>query len=362
MRSRSRLLRFAFGAAALATWLFFPLPRPAQAWEGDLQAEPLHEARERELAAAQARKRTMSAVENPKVCGKCHSSCEPGRIHGGRAANALRASVTFPLTADGRVTCLTCHQAHRGGATTAESGLRIPNLKRELCLACHPTVAAEAPSIEILSPPEGALVREERLALIGRVSGRIEGHLAVRLNDATYHVEARERDFVTWLVLREGVNRCEIALGERVLWSGEIFRGESRAGVHTRNTSGHRTGSQQECLGCHDGVGGKVAAVSTEPGAALCYDCHDRLDGKRYLHGPLGVGACLVCHDPHSGYGTAHLREEQALLCGKCHAGRETVAASACMPPGKDCADCHDPHQSDTRYLLKGPKYTFLRE
>jgi predicted CXXCH cytochrome family protein len=90
----------------------------------------------------------------------------------------------------------------------------------------------------------------------------------------------------------------------------------------------------------------------------LCYGCHDRIDEKRYVHGPLAVGDCLVCHDPHRGYGAAHLRREQALLCGNCHAARENSATVVCNAAGKACVDCHDPHQSDTRYLLKGPQYT----
>lgn len=349
------------GLLNLAAALYFLLPGAARAWQGDLHAEPLHETRQHDLANANARKRTVSAVENPAVCGKCHSFCEQGRIHGGRAAAAQSGGPRLPLAADGRVTCLTCHQPHRDGSTVADGGLRIPNHKRELCVACHRPADAATPSIEIVSPPQGALVREERLALIGRISGQIAGHLTVRLNEATFHVKAGGRDFVTWLMLRDGVNRCEISLGDQVLWRGEIFRGQSSANGYARSTSGHSTGSQQECLGCHDGTGGKLAGAE-EPNSTLCYGCHEPLDGKRYLHGPLGVGACLACHDPHSGYGTAHLREEQTLLCGRCHATRGTVATSACNPAGKRCADCHDPHQSDVRYLLKGPKYTLLEK
>lgn len=362
MRSREWRLTIAAAAANLATLLFFLFPMPAQAFRGDLQADPLHEARQRKLAAVDARKRTVSVVENPRICGKCHSTCEPGRTHGGQPASAHRETFEFPLTADGRVTCLTCHQPHRDGAAAADGGLRIPNVRRELCLACHPTTTADAPTIEILSPPERALVAEERLALIGRLSAPGKGrHLTVRLNDITFHVLAEERDFVTWLTLREGINRCEIALGDRILWSGEIFHGVGTANGYRNSTVGHLTGSQRECKDCHDSADGRVARAE-ERNSVLCYECHERLEGKRYLHGPLGIGACLACHDPHGGYGTAHLRDEQSLLCGKCHAAREIATASACTPTGRGCTDCHDPHQSDTRYLLKGPKYTLLYE
>jgi predicted CXXCH cytochrome family protein len=53
------------------------------------------------------------------------------------------------------MTCLTCHQPHREGASTADGGLRISNLKRELCLACHRERDDDTPSLQVLSPPEG---------------------------------------------------------------------------------------------------------------------------------------------------------------------------------------------------------------
>ncbi|HEY5998151.1 MAG TPA: cytochrome c3 family protein [bacterium] len=352
--------RLAALTANLAACLFFLLPGPARAWQRDLQAEPLREIRQHDVTTVDERKLATDAAGNADACEKCHSACEEGRHHGGRQATAPRADVDLPLAADGSVTCLTCHRHHGDGAA-AGIALRLPNLKRELCLACHAPAPVDEPTIEILSPPERALVPEERVALIGRFSSPVGGHLTVRLNGTSFHVRAGERDFSTWLTLREGVNRCEIALGERVLWSGEIFHGDKGGGSYARRAIGHRTASQQECRECHD-EGDEKAMRTSADNAALCYECHDRHEGKRYLHGPLGVGACLVCHDPHSGYGTAHLRDDQALLCGTCHATGGGATASACNARGKNCSDCHDPHQSDARYLLKGPKYTLLRD
>jgi predicted CXXCH cytochrome family protein len=233
----------------------------------------------------------------------------------------------------------------------------MSNLQRELCLACHGGASDDQPRIRIVSPPDRTIVPEERLALIGKTSGRSPGPLAVKLNGAKFQLPVRGDAFFTWLTLQEGVNRIEIVQEERLLWAGEVFRGDGGTSGYRRRSVGHCTGSRQECLGCHDEQGAKIARNASDL-SALCYGCHDRFEGKRFLHGPLAVGACLACHDPHSGYGSAHLRDDQAPLCGTCHAPREAAATAACIVEGKVCADCHDPHQSDVRYLLKGPKYT----
>jgi len=298
------------------------------------------------------------ATDNAAVCAKCHSACENGRSHIGLSATARQSSAELPLNAEGRATCVTCHESRRHDASGAsDAHLRISNLRRELCLACHRQDAETGPRIEIVSPPEWALIQEERLALIGRVSGLSGSDLTVRLNGSEFHLQVKGGEFSTWLRLQDGVNLIEIAQLERRLWKGEVFHGETPLSGYNLIFSGHRTLNRAQCQECHlkrDELRSGVAGAAP----TLCYGCHDRIDEKRYVHGPLAVGDCLACHDPHGGYGAAHLRQEQALLCGNCHAARANVATVACNAAGKGCVTCHDPHQSNTRYLLKGPQYT----
>ena len=292
------------------------------------------------------------------MCAKCHSACENGRSHGGLSAITLPRNPALPLDSRGRTTCTTCHDSrNHGDRGVSGSHLRISNLRRELCLACHRQEAETPPGIEIVSPLDRAVVQEERLALIGRASRFTGSDLTVRLNGSEFHLHVKRGEFSTWLNLQEGVNRVEVALEERLLWKGEVFRGESSSGGYARSSSGHRTGNRAQCLECHLKMD-EVSAGGTRSAPALCYGCHDRNDRKRYVHGPLAVGDCLACHDPHGGYGSAHLRREQALLCGNCHTVRESSVMVACQSTGKGCVDCHDPHQSDTRYLLREPQHT----
>jgi len=289
-------------------------------------------------------------------CAKCHSACEDGISHAGLAPTVTRGG-SLPIDARGTIGCLTCHVAHDGD--TGGSGgarLRIANLRRELCLACH-CPEEDAPRIEIVSPLERAVVREDRLALIGRAARLPQDLLTVRLNGSAFSVHVKGGRFSTWLSLQDGVNRIEIALADRVLWEGEVFHGPGALGRYGRTSSSHGTANREECLGCHlllNGVGEGTPVAAQ----ALCYRCHDRFEGKRYAHGPLAVGDCLACHDPHGGFGSAHLRQETVVLCRTCHPGREGSPRSACDAAGEACVACHDPHQSDARYLLRGPRYT----
>jgi predicted CXXCH cytochrome family protein len=255
------------------------------------------------------------------------------------------------------VDCLTCHLPHPDGAEQASGRrLRLPNLRRELCLACH-CQQADAPRIEIISPLERAVVRDDHVALIGRASHLPEDLLTVRINGSAFSVHAKNGNFFTRLTLREGTNRIAVEQAGRALWEGEVFQGRDSSDHYGRTSSGHGTANREECLGCHvtqDGVGAGVSGGAP----THCYGCHDRIEGKRYVHGPLAVGDCLACHDPHGGFGDAHLRREAGPLCRGCHPAGEHGPATACATAGKGCVECHDPHQSDARYLLRGPRYT----
>lgn len=302
--------------------------------------------------------RSSFATDNYAMCGKCHSACENGRSHAGILASDEQAGARLPLDAEGRTTCVTCHESSRHDANGVSGGhLRISNLRRELCLTCHRQENEADSGIEIVSPLERVVVLQEHLALIGRATRLAGSDLTVRLNGAEFHLQSKQGEFSTWLRLQDGVNHIEIAQRERLLWKGEVFHGENPFGGYERTSSGHRTGNRAQCLECHL-KRDEMRSTSTGEAQVLCYGCHDRIGEKRYVHGPLAVGDCLACHDPHGGFGAAHLRQEQALLCGKCHGARENLSARACTSSGKACVDCHDPHQSDRRYLLKGPQYT----
>ncbi len=357
MRDAKGASGLAAAVAGLAASLVFFVSGLVIAGHGDAQAGVRGDFRRGDPAAESAMRVAEEAADNCANCGKCHSPCENGRSHEGLVSIGFEPAKELPLDTEGRTTCVTCHEPHRSGVAGKSALLRIPNLRRELCLACHRQETAENPRVVIVSPLERAIVQDDRLAFIGTASRLSGALLTLRLNGAEFHLHVKEDEFFTWLKLQDGTNRIEVALDERLLWSGEVFLAENATGGYDRTSSGHRTGNREQCRGCHPRDDG-MRAVTADAAPALCYGCHDRNDEKRYVHGPLAVGDCLACHDPHGGYGTAHLRREQASLCGNCHAARENARKVACGASGKGCVDCHDPHQSDTRFLLKGPQYT----
>lgn len=357
MRSFRGLARCLTAVFGLSAHLVFSVPEPAIAGQRGVRSEDAvagrHAGSAREDAALIAR----AAADSATRCVKCHNSCENGRSHEGLSAAGNQENDELPLTAEGRTTCFTCHQPHREGEAATGPRLRMSNLRRELCLACHLEKHDNDLGVQVVSPLERAVVFEDRLALIGKVSRTPGSPLTVKLNGAAFNLPLKGMEFYTLLKLRDGTNSIEVVQEGLQLWRGEVFRGENAVARYERTTSGHRTENREQCLACHQKLD-ELGATATDATRALCYSCHDRNDEKRYVHGPLAVGDCLACHDPHGGFGASHLRREQAQLCANCHAPGESATTMVCAAGGKGCVDCHDPHQSDARYLLKGPQYT----
>ena len=100
------------------------------------------------------------------TCGKCHSTCENGRSHLGLSppvSSAVRNCLSTPR--DARPASPATIPAGMKCPVMSGAHLRISNLRRELCLACHRQDTAAGPGIEIVSPLERAVVQDERLRL-----------------------------------------------------------------------------------------------------------------------------------------------------------------------------------------------------
>ncbi|MBI5418609.1 MAG: hypothetical protein HZA60_00835 [Deltaproteobacteria bacterium] len=106
----------------------------------------------------------------------------------------------------------------------------------------------------------------------------------------------------------------------------------------------------EKCAECH-GAGRKGYAVAS-PKDSLCYRCHDRVDGKKHLHGPMGSGDCTACHDPHGSSHKSLTVARPDSLCVTCHDQRSSEGHMN-KSRGKACTSCHDPHSSDRSFLQK---------
>lgn len=106
----------------------------------------------------------------------------------------------------------------------------------------------------------------------------------------------------------------------------------------------------KKCAECHPGAPKEYRVA--RPVDALCYQCHDRKDTKKQVHGPLGSGECTTCHDPHGSPHRALAVASPEVLCSTCHdqasSGKHMKQSRA-----KGCTTCHDPHASDKTFLQK---------
>ncbi|MBI2026963.1 MAG: hypothetical protein HYS98_04060 [Deltaproteobacteria bacterium] len=107
--------------------------------------------------------------------------------------------------------------------------------------------------------------------------------------------------------------------------------------------------------------------------------CHDNLENKKFVHGPVKADGCHLCHTPTPGQHKFTLYSEENKLCLQCHEefqsiknlkrGKKLTIVTEqkefqshpldFLPvPSKKknqplCLHCHDPHQSDTQGLVK---------
>lgn len=81
-------------------------------------------------------------------------------------------------------------------------------------------------------------------------------------------------------------------------------------------------------------------------------DCHDTMQTKKAVHGPVAQGNCVACHEQEKeDVHTFTFSEEPNKLCQTCHAMQLKNFVHKPIQDGK-CTACHDPHQSDHRYML----------
>ena len=141
--------------------------------------------------------------------------------------------------------------------------------------------------------------------------------------------------------------------------------GASNCGCHPQKTQKefvHKPVKDGECQSCHKPSGQKHPRIKKEAflltdkgNSGLCYECHERKDTMKYVHGPVASGDCRECHDVHQSDTKAQLKAPGGQLCFLCH-DKAGFARKHPHPPVADgnCTACHDPHQTNVKYMLKG--------
>lgn len=203
------------------------------------------------------------------------------------------------------------------------------------------TARGAAPVIEILAPANGAQMPPGKALVIGRVTG---GALSVEVD------------------VNGKVHHNALTSGGGFMASVYLMRGKNVLAVHADGASVERSvvasdtvtyryhPEVEKCAGCHkDTVRGYLVTGRQDN---VCYQCHDRKDGKKLVHGPLGGGECTSCHDPHGAMNSSLTIAAAEGLCVGCH---DQPHSAKHMKESKavGCVTCHEPHSSSKAFLQK---------
>jgi len=213
-----------------------------------------------------------------------------------------------------------------------------------LATALFATTAASGGELKVLAPPDGALLANSPVMLIGSGSaGDLEVTLNGRKVDAVKQVG---RAFTGSLVLTEGKNVLLVKAGVESRQYTFEYQVKAAGGPVYRY---HDPVGDGECKDCHPQGVGRTSPVTE---ARLCNTCHDPKTGFKNLHGPLGAGQCSICHDPHGSAYPAFLVMGVRALCLQCHA--QSRSQTHIEKSGdRQCPECHNPHGSEKQFLLK---------
>jgi predicted CXXCH cytochrome family protein len=203
------------------------------------------------------------------------------------------------------------------------------------------TSAVAAPVIEILAPASGAKMPPGKALVIGRVTGG-GGSVEVDVNGMVHHKALTSGGgFMASVYLMKGKNVLTVhadgAFIERSIVASDTVTYRYHPEV-------------EKCAGCHkDTVRGYLVTGRQD---TVCYQCHDRKDGKKLLHGPLGGGECTSCHDPHGAINASLTIAGAEGLCVTCH---DQASSAKHMRESRavGCITCHEPHSSSKAFLQK---------
>jgi predicted CXXCH cytochrome family protein len=113
----------------------------------------------------------------------------------------------------------------------------------------------------------------------------------------------------------------------------------------------HFKDNSYDCTTCHSDVQ-RNGYQTIEVESSACYECHNRVDKDKWVHGPVGIGECSVCHDPHGSKNAQFLVRQGEKLCTFCH-DENRVKKHTAVVNSSNCTGCHNPHGGATTTMLR---------
>ena len=253
----------------------------------------------------------------------------------------------FPLDAQGRMTCATCHTAH---AVPGDSDLRTviflrqPNVDSSLCLTCHPGHAQKSDFQHPLGPKQSPIPK-----VILEAGGKTaaDGHTILC---QTCHEPHGARN--AWMLVLPPSELCvachtekapEVSppAGAPAHRIGHTYAGFQPPATLLKEKATFGPGGELSCLSCHrlhDASGAKPLLIRKNQDSSLCIECHEKQKAV------LGSPHDLRVSSPQ----TANAHSERASAsgpCGACHRvhGWARDVPETNRPHSSGCMECHGP-------------------
>jgi predicted CXXCH cytochrome family protein len=303
------------------------------------------------------------------LCQECHApSLEDSLNHRVGIRPSMKVPADLYLSPNGELSCVTCHNPHLAYLDSKTKSrtyfLRRGMLKMELCLACHGERSYQEPpvTLELLAPLNNSIFNALPVPVIGKVPSSKIKEVVLKINDARFTLNVRNRVFSTILTLQEGINNIQITAPENSnvapIALNLYYKSDISAEMTYRLYFSHGIISKKDCYVCHEKNSNSY--LIPEDNSVLCAKCHERKISAKYIHGPVAVGSCTVCHDPHGQNNPAFLVKTGEELCFLCHEKEDSLkhlliqgSEDVSILRKKDCGYCHDPHQGDRKFRLR---------
>jgi predicted CXXCH cytochrome family protein len=253
----------------------------------------------------------------------------------------------FPLDAQGRMTCATCHTAH---AVAGDSDLRTviflrqPNIDSSLCLACHPQHAQKN---DYQHPLGRGKTPVPKVILDAGGKTSPDGYAIIC---QTCHEPHGARN--AWMLVLPPAELCiachtektpEISApaGAPMHRIGRTYTGFKPPATLLSEKATFGPNGELSCLSCHrlhDASGARPLLIRKNENSSLCLECHPK---KKAV---LGSPHDLRVSSPE----TANAHGEKPPVsgpCGACHRvhGWARDVPETNRPHSSGCMECHQP-------------------
>lgn len=251
----------------------------------------------------------------------------------------------FPLDAQGRMTCATCHTAHAvPNSSDIETVvfLRQPNVDSSLCLACHPEHAQKNRFQHPLGRSDTP-VPQEILDAGGQTSE--DGHM---IFCQTCHEPHGAQN--AWMLVLPPAKLCITChtakapeasppAGAPVHRIGLTYPGFDPPQTLLDQKATFGAKGELDCLSCHrlhDASGAKPLLIRKNEDGSLCLECHEK--EKSVIHSPHD----LRFSSPETVNAIGQTPATSGV-CGTCHRihGWARNVQDTHVPHSSACVDCH---------------------